>query len=424
MIRAPTGNLTRAGAPVRRTAAEPPEIEVFDFLSFDHVHLPFNEGYLRILRAAYPDDRISFRAAKGHVERLVPRVADLPDITLQPCVSFATPFGLSHHNPFAGQWGARQCLGVIAKHTAGRRVRLTALLGFNASLLAVIGRRWPIGSSAPLHMILHSHLGEAMAWRSRNPFIRAADLVSQLRRPLPQSVRIVALELGMKEAIAHSLPWIAPSIVTLEHPILASEWTASSPLVQTGTVKIGFVGHARRAKGFDLFVELADSCRRDDIEFHAIGHSSPETDHLDTSKLARNPSKIPLHRDEYLAALEDVDVVCLPLPGHVYDFTGSGTISDAIAALKPLIVFRNRTMEAMFARYGPIGWLAEDKEDLIRLVGSLDHIEFARRHSTWVNNLKAIREARRPELLAKSYAASIEVTDASPRDDRQRDRAP
>jgi|SRR6516165_8470173 len=84
MIRAPTGNLTRAGAPVRRTAAEPPEIEVFDFLSFDHVHLPFNEGYLRILRTAYPDDRISFCAAKGHVERLAPRVADLADITFHP----------------------------------------------------------------------------------------------------------------------------------------------------------------------------------------------------------------------------------------------------------------------------------------------------------------------------------------------------
>jgi hypothetical protein len=79
-------------------------------------------------------------------------------------------------------------------------------------------------------------------------------------------------------------------------------------------------------------------------------------------------------------------------------------------------------MEAMFARYGPIGWLAEDKEDLIRLVGSLYHIEFAHRHSTWVNNLKATRGAR-PELLAKSYAASIDVTDASRRGDRERDRA-
>ena len=419
MFREPMGNLTRADAPVRQTAVEPLEIEVFDFLSLDHMHLPFNEGYLRILRAAYPDDRISFRAAKGHVERLAPQVADLGDVTCQPCKSFTTPFGLSHHNPFAGQWGARRCLGLMVKHAARRRVRLTALLGFNASFLAVIGRRWPTVSTAPLHMILHSHLGEAMTWRSRNPFIRAADLVSQLKRPLPQSVRIVALELGMKETIAYSLPAVASSIVTLEHPILASEWATSSSLVQTGTVKIGFVGHARRAKGFDLFVELADSCRRDDIEFHAIGHSAPETDHLDTSKLARSPSKMPLHRDEFLAALEKVDVVCLPLPCHVYDFTGSGTVNDAIAALKPLIVFRNRTMEAMFARYGPIGWLVEDKDDLIRLVDSLDHIEFARRHSTWVNNLKAIREARRPERLAIPYAASITMTDNSRHDRSQ-----
>jgi hypothetical protein len=262
-------------------------------------------------------------------------------------------------------------------------------------------------------MILHSHLGEAMAWRSRNPLIRATDLVSQLRRPLPQAVRIVALELGMKEAINDALPAVSPAVATLEHPILSSEWTANPPLTPTGKVKIGFVGHARRAKGFDLFVELADRCSRDDIEFHAIGHSSPETDQLDLSRLARKPSQMPLLRDEYLAALEGVDLVCLPLPGHVYDFTGSGTVSDAIAALKPLIVFRNRTMEAMFARYGPIGWLADDREDLFRLVGELDPIEFARRHSSWVNNLRALREARRPELLAKSYAASTEMTDQS-----------
>src|SRR5271165_2531648 len=129
MIREPTGSLTRADAPECRTAAQPLEIEVFDSLSFDHVHLPFNEGYLRILRAAYPHDRISFRAAKGHVERLAPRVADLADITFQACESFATPFGLSHHNPLAGRWAARRCLNVIARHAAGRRVRLTAMLG-------------------------------------------------------------------------------------------------------------------------------------------------------------------------------------------------------------------------------------------------------------------------------------------------------
>jgi len=70
----------------------------------------------------------------------------------------------------------------------------------------------------------------------------------------------------------------------------------------------------------------------------------------------------------------------------------------------------------MFARYGPIGWLAEDRDDLLRLVGALDRSEFVRNHPRWIANLKAIREARRPERLATSYAASIDMTAEFSRD--------
>jgi len=392
-------------------AVQPSEIAVFDFLSDEHVHLPFNEGYLRILRAAYPHDRMWFRGTKGHVERLAPRVADLADIALQSCKPFETPLGLSHHNPLAGRWAARRCLRLIAQESAGRPLRLIALLGFNASLLSVMGRGWSPSSSVSLHMILHSQLGEAMVWRSRNPFIRAGDLISQITRPLPSSVRVVALELGIKEAIADASPAISPAIVTLEHPILRSEWAEDAPLAKAGKVKIAFVGHAREAKGFDVFVQLAGRCSRNDIEFHAIGHSSPETDHLDISALARKPSKTPLLREEYLAALEEVDLVCLPLHSRAYDFTGSGTVSDAIAALKPLLVIRNRTIEALFDHYGPIGWLADGRDDLFELVRTLDPTEFGRQRSSWIGNLRAIREARRPETLAASYAASISMTE-------------
>jgi hypothetical protein len=394
-----------------RVAVQPSEIAVFDFLSDEHVHLPFNEGYLRILKAAYPHDRMWFRGAKGHIARLAPRVADLADIAFQPCTPFATRFGLSHHNPLAGRWAARQCWKFVAREAAGRRVRLIVLLGFNASLLSVIGRGWSPTSSVPLHMVLHSQVGEAMVWRSRNPLIRAGDLISQIARPLPPSVRIVALELGIKEAISDAAPAIAPSMVTLEHPILRSEWAEDPPLARAGRVKIAFVGHARQAKGFDVFVQVAGRCSRNDIEFHAIGHSSPETDHLDTTALTRQPSKTPLLRDEYLAALEEVDLVCLPLHSRAYDFTGSGTVSDAIAALKPMIVIRNRTIEAVFDHYGPIGWLADGRDDLFELVRTLDPAEFGRLRSSWISNLRAIREARRPEALAESYAASISMTE-------------
>jgi hypothetical protein len=394
-----------------RVAIQPCEIAVFDFLSDEHVHLPFNEGYLRILRAAYPHDRVCFLGTKGHVERLAPRVADLANIALQPCKPFETPFGLSHHNPLAGRWAARQCLKLVAQEAAGRPVRLIALLGFNASLLSVMGRGWSPASVVPLHMILHSHLGEAMVWRSRNPLIRAGDLISQITRPLLPSIRIVALELGIKEAIDDASPTISPSIVTLEHPILRSEWAEDPPVAGVGRVKIAFVGHARLAKGYDVFVQLADRCSRNDLEFHAIGHSSPETDHLDTNALTRKPSKTPLLREAYLAALEEVDLVCLPLHSRAYDFTGSGTVSDAIAALKPMIVIRNRTIEAVFDHYGPIGWLADGSDDLFELVRTLDPTEFGRQRSSWIGNLRAIREARRPETLAESYAASISMAE-------------
>ena len=406
MIRLPWANTTEA-----RTAAPSCVIAVFDFLSHDHVHLPFNEAYLRLLRAGYPSDRIVFRATPGHVERLAPRLADLANITFEPCEPFTPPLGLSHHNPLAGRWAARQCRNLIARETGGRPVRMTALLGFNASLLAVLGHGWPRVCAGPLHMILHSHLGEAVGWRSRNPFIRAGDLISQLERPLPLSVLIVALELGMNEAIGELSPALSRSIITLEHPILPSEWAESSSVIEAGKVKIGFVGHARRDKGFGTFVELATGCRRDDIEFHAIGHASPETDQLDTSALVRKPSREALPREDYLDALRGIDLVCLPLQSRAYNLTGSGTVSDAIAALKPLALFRNRTMEAIFARYGPIGWLVEDKDDLFALVRELDPVKFARERSSRIDNLRMVREARRPESLAKSYAALIGPSD-------------
>src|SRR5436853_3353287 len=94
------------------------EIEVFDFLSYEHVHLPFNEGYLRVLRAAYPDDRICFHGGMGHVERLMPRVGDVGNIAFEPCKPFETRFGVSHHNPLAGRWAARQCLRSIGGKSA------------------------------------------------------------------------------------------------------------------------------------------------------------------------------------------------------------------------------------------------------------------------------------------------------------------
>jgi hypothetical protein len=385
------------------------EIALFDFISHETMHLPFNEEYLRVLRAAFPGDRIVFRARAGHVANLKPRVADLGGIDFEACEPMTPPFGLSSHNPLGGRLAARNCRRVMADSVRGRPLRLAALLGVDGNLYAAIGRHWPEVSPAPLHMILHGQLGDAMIWRSRNPVTRAADLVSQIQRPLPPTVKMVALELGVREAIAELAPGNG-SVVTLEHPILVSEWSEETPPAADGRLKIAFLGNARRSKGFELFATLARTSEREDLAFESIGIAAPDTDHLDVSALARKPSRTSMSRQDYLDAVRAIDLVCLPLHSRAYDFTASGTFADAVSALKPLIAFRNRTFDAIVAKYGPIGWLVESEAELFYLVSTLDPQAFAAARVDWVTNLRRIREARRPEALAGGYALTLAPT--------------
>lgn len=136
--------------------------------------------------------------------------------------------------------------------------------------------------------------------------------------------------------------------------MLQSEWGEAPPDgAVPSVVRIGFLGHASRDKGFALFAELARTARGPAREFHAIGLAAPEAHALDLGGLARKPSRAAVPRDEYVAALAGIDLACLPLSPD-YQYVASGSVIDAIAALKPLACVRNRSLDAIVARYGPI----------------------------------------------------------------------
>ncbi|MDR3417520.1 MAG: hypothetical protein P4L83_15195, partial [Nevskia sp.] len=314
-----------------------PTVAVFDFLSHEFMHHPFNEAYLRLLRAAFPADRVIFHARPGHIEQLVPRFAPADGIEFRPCPPFAVPFGLSRHHPIAGRLGARRCWNSIVAGIGRENLRLAAVLGVDANLYAVLRRAWPGFAPAPLHMILHNHLAAAMSWRSRNPFYRAFDFLAVLQRPLPPRVRLIALELGIGDAIAAIAPAIAAAVETLEHPVLVSEW-AEAPAEDTAppVLRIGFLGNCSIDKGFGLFAGLAWERHGPALEFHAIGLVAADARALDLSGLIRKPSPTSVPRDEYVAALAQTDLVCLPLSQN-YQYVASGSVIDAIAALKPLV---------------------------------------------------------------------------------------
>lgn len=380
---------------------------VFDFLSHETMHLPFNEGYLRMLRAAFPADRIVFHARPGHIASLAAAVSDLPGLAFEPCAPLTVPFGLSPHNPLAGRPAAWGCFTTVARAARGAAPRLVALLGVDANLLGVARRRAP-SLSAPLHLIMHAEVGRPQLWRSRNPLFRAGDILSVMRRGVPPSVRMVALELGVAAAVSELAPALRPNLVTLEHPILRREWMQDRQDASQAALKIGFLGNADLVKGFGIFTEVALACRgRADLEFEAIGIATSNSERLDQSGLSRRPTPGGLPRDAYVQAVQRLDLACLPMSSRAYDLIASGTVSDAIAALKPLLALRTRTLAAIADKYGPIGMLADSKQQMIEALQDLTPESFAQRRAEWVANLRRLRAARLPESVAQGYAALV-----------------
>ena len=390
--------------------AEGGNVVVFDVLSHATMHLQFNEAYVRLVHAAFPKKRCVFFARSEHLHSLAPLVDDLDRIELRPCEPLTIPFGLSRHNPVAGRWAAQKVFKDVKKATRNVASVLVSILGVDANLYAVFRDRWSESSDAPLHLILHSQLGDSMAWRSRNPLVRKGDFVTAIGRSLPTNVTLVALELGVKEAIGAISARLIPNIITLEHPILESEWITAHRLPAEGKLRIGFLGHSSRTKGFDIFADMARAYRSADRRFEAIGIWAPNTDTLDLSGLDRVPAHDGLSREAYLRALADVDLVCLPLSSRAYDFVASGCVSDAIAGLKPLVALRTRSLAAIWDRYGPIGHLANDNDELRTFIGTFSNHDFVQCYPRWVTNLTKLRSARLPTMLASDYRASVPAT--------------
>lgn len=373
------------------------------------MHLQFNEAYMRLVRAAFPAHSVVFYARADHIENLAERIEDLDGIDMRPCAPFAVPFGLSHHSPAAGRWAARRTIRNILRLLAGCTPLMVAILGVDANLYAGLRGSWR-AKDTPLHLILHSQLGDSILWRSRNPILRAFDFVSVIDRLLPPAVRLVTLELGVQEAITDISSKPGGGVVTLEHPILRSEWCPGMAL-RSEVLRIGFLGHSSHTKGFHLFAEMARKYRLPEKRFEAIGMWAPKTEALDLSGLDRLPERGGLPRAAYLNALAGIDIVCLPLAGRAYDFIASGSVSDAIAGLKPLVALQTRTLAAIWERYGPIGYLARSEEELDAYVGAMSKISLQRDWQMWVKNLSQLRYARLPESLAKSYRKLIETVE-------------
>lgn len=373
------------------------------------MHLPFNEGYLKTLCVAFPDKEIIFAADSEHSAELSKAFVNNKQIKFKAVKSLKeTLKGESEHNPLYALKAAKECWREILSVTQDQEIEQLTVLGAASPLLNVFSKVWQKTQKGKLFFVQHNQLATSMRWRSANPIFRYFDYISALKKGLPENQYLLTLELGLEEEIINIAPKMRGSILCLEHPVLESEWAQPSQPSPNGPIKVGFTGHCGRGKGLDTFISLAEQFAGEQFEFHAIGKlNEANAADLDTSILQTEPSRTHVEREEFLSKVRAMDIICLPLP-NTTSYVSSGSIIDAFAALKPLVMTKNQSLKAIERKYGEFGFLSDSADELHSFFENFDSEEFNKMYEQWIRNTQKIRAARSEESLGATFTDTLE----------------
>lgn len=372
------------------------------------MHLPFNEGYIKSMRKAYPDDTIIFAASEGHVQNLKCNIESDYNIEFATMNDFDTELnGKSYHNPFYAIPAAKRSWRKIAQILSNKDVRNITLLGANGVLIHSFSKWGRKLKSASMHFVQHNQLSTAMKWRSNNPIYKYFDYLSVVNRGLPKQHKLILLELGLDDVLVKLAPKIAPSIVTIEHPVQEREYMPPKPVEPGAPIKIGFLGNCGQGKGFDKFLAIAKQFSGEKYQFYAIGKNNiKETEEVNFDGLAVKPANGYLPREDFVRLLSDIDMVCLPLP-KTTSYVSSGSIIDAFAASKPLIITNNQSVKAIEKKYGEYGFTYSKEDELVTFLSEFSVDKLIEKSTVWQQNISNIQQNRSEVGVAKQLKLSI-----------------
>ncbi|MBZ6377171.1 hypothetical protein B5C34_06265 [Pacificimonas flava] len=356
-------------------------VDVFDLEVSGLSHVPFNRDLLRIIGLAHPGISIEMHGEDAHIAALD---------------AFDYPVPVSFVRAGHGDWAGTAKAAYIAAHgKADHAVVLGAGANYFGALLKLAKTRPGTG----FDFVGHSELAEPARWRSRNPLVRRRDMFGLLARRFPANARLVVLEpaiLDGLDAVLHP----KSAATALPHPCAPAPHQPG-PVPERPT--ISFLGGTFRAKRFDQFLEAA-RLNQDRFRFAVVGSRfGDDYDSADDVLFEVPPAREKLPRDWFASLVERSDLICLPLDPVRYSHAASGTLLDAAAYGIPLITTRTAVTLDWERRYGPIGYLVEQAEDIPPLIGSLDREIVAEDRGAFRASLERAAEERRPEQLAKNF---------------------
>lgn len=366
-------------------------------------HVPFNAGLLATIGAAFPKEDLVFYGAPAHIEQLKKQVGQTLAGSILWNEIVPVPPGPSYGERFFREWSIiRQLLGKVPQNQPARLVLTSA---FPSTVMAVKAARLFQRHTPPVQMVLHG-LSGVMGRRYRHPIRRLQDMRTALTNLGNKGIQYLVLEESIRDKVLKNIPPLSGKIGAFVHPLSPNEG-AFDIVEYIEPVRFGFLGTALKIKGYPLFVEAANAITAkygQRAEFHVIGRCPEESKGVKgTSALATQPASVPLSREDFVRGVAPLHFIVLPYETGAYTLSASGVLLDAIAWQKPVIARKIPMFEAMFERYGDIGYLFGDDAELTGAVERILQSADTSRYRRQALNLGDVRKSRSPETLAVAY---------------------
>ncbi len=378
------------------------------------VHLPANLGLLRIVRQAYPEARINFVGGAGQIDMMR---AALSPATVAGIRFVAHRTALDRDTLPGDVYAAWRKLRSLPSDVL-READLIVLSSCTASCLNALA--W-MGLASRCCAVLHGNANELQSWRSRNPMRRSLDLPQAFTRFCGRGGKAVVLEERIRKSLGQQLPWLAPHLVCLPHPVLPEESAppgAARPLKDT--IDIGFAGSASTAKGFPQFLELARAMRErapGRFRFHAFGYLPPESRALDQSVLAHRASE-GLPRSEYVAGLRGMDYLFVWHQDFYYANAASGVVYDAINLGVPMVARRCAQVSAWQEQDIDVACSFDDIGAVVEALSGFDRDAETARYLRQQACMDQLRQTLSLPFLGTHFATTFPVAHADRRGTR------
>jgi hypothetical protein len=343
---------------------------IFEPQCIGYEHAEVNAAYILLISKAFPDERIVFFGEKKHLELVRGELAYSSSADVQYCVIEVPRLNQSYLRRLTIELFNIRYIFLVAKR---QNTNIFLLSITSASLLA--SKIFGFGLRFKIYIVVHGILETI----NRRPNSLLAKLFWFRRYFINGNFNNLKYILNSKFVEMNVLalfPLLKDHIRSIELPYIFENYDRKEYNNPVDTVLFSGAGVAAVSKGSHLFFKLAkDVLSRknlQNIKFMYIGHFVDKKMEMYINECVQVPSKDkPLDKSVYQTNIMKTDFLVFFYPKDLYNFTVSGVFYDAIRFEKPIIAIKTDFFSYYFDKYGDLGWLCEDYNEVVNLVEEL-----------------------------------------------------